>query len=479
MPFLETSVYARWVDAITWMWISAPSPFADLFTRSMLYVFAPHIKESFWQELEKASQIAFAAVAEAIEQKAPEKLDSVMEPKLYSLFMENYELFTRVNHYRLRVHGIQSRRLFLNTRWKFPAFSGEMPLSVQLSSSTEMHYTTPSPPEAKSIKDLVYTRRWMTETLGTNYGLWRQAKSKAETPTQDGQVLTDPVASRLKSNKELKQRIRDYFSVPFPGDLQSLWSYLQAMRRFGFEYVIRNARIELDVTFGYDCLHDLSVVPIYENAPEDIKESEQNKEDRKAKEQKDKEEVDRKLKYPEYVDQRAPHIVTFTCSVPIHRDGAPPTPWMITEFDGMIQGEKKVISKLAKLSAQSVDEIDQTFPSLRIFSRDLFTPAGPKPEWFAERERMKKLNRQLASTGSLDLEPKDDPTHRPTVSPKSIIGQLEQHARNREQQQLQEQTKKLQDHQLESASSGITVKRPKSFSPPYPQSQNKNASPPL
>ena len=359
-----------------------------------LRTFAPHVDRKLVEQLDNDVNAAFAIVAEALETSNVSLLKDLMDPLLYSLFQDNYAEFVRLHHYRLAIKDIKSKRVGMNVTWKFPPFGNEVPSGVSLWGGNGIVYSQPAP--AKAFKD---SRMRMMQAVGLNYALLRRQNIVASTPAGIGGIAQMPVPDRFGTPEHIKRRVLAHINHPLIGDIVSLVKYLLSMRRLGFDYVLRRGTIEFEVVYGFECTHNLSVLPMVEEMVDPKEEA------AKSHEEKRRDAIAKRTKYPELQGVNAPHMMIFTASYPIHPDGqmnAPPTKWRISEIDGMRNLERYEVGNLLRLSTNSPDEIDKQHPALRIVSKDLFTKFGPKKEWYDELRRLKRVSDNHLRHGSLD-----------------------------------------------------------------------------
>jgi hypothetical protein len=396
VPFVKSDVFYRWNYIIKDMWDAYDGFFATRLTEMALNWFAPHIDiTSLMAQLDSEVEIMFGAVAEAIENGNMKVLASVCDGHLRSLIEDNFAEFRRLHEYRLAVHDIQARRVALKATWKFPPFARETPSSIELWSGTALVFSQPL--NSKPVEDTIL---WMTQAVGTCYAFFKRQAVIADTPPNaTGGLAAFPVPDRFNTESHVKKRVLNYIKKPLLGDLAAFIKFIRAMRRYGFRYVLFNGSIEIQLVYGIDCKHDLSVLPIYEEPVDESAEA------AKSPQEKEREKIVQKLKYPEFKDHHAPHVLVLTSTFPMHPDGEKAVktrPWLISEIDGIRRSENLEVENLLKLSTLSPEQIDTQLPALRICSKNLFTPLGPKKEWFQEMERLRRVSQNYAETGKLD-----------------------------------------------------------------------------
>lgn len=336
---------------------------------------------------------AFALVAEAIETSNISLLKDLLDPVLYSLLQDNFAEFVRLHDYRLAVREIKSKRVGMKITWKLPPFGNEVPSGLSLWGGNAIVYSQKA--EGTTLKD---ARLWIMQAVGLNYALLKREQVVASTPPGIGGVSQMPIPERFNTPNHIKRRVFSHINQPLVGDVISLIKYLLAMRRLGFGYVLRRGTIEFEVAYGFECVHNLSVLPKVEEQVDEKAEL------AKSKEEKQRDAIERQLKYPELQNVSAPHLMLFSASYPLHPDGeGTVTPkWRISEIDGMRNLEKFEVGQLAQLSTLSPDEIDKQLPALRILSKDLFTKLGPKKEWYNELRRLHRVADHRMHHGTLD-----------------------------------------------------------------------------
>lgn len=380
-------------------------------------------------ELDKQAEYTVAAVASALEEHKVSRLRRLLEPSLYSLLVDNYLRFTRIKNYRLAVSAIKCKRVAMKTTIRFPGFAKETSSAVALWPGINFIYSQPADPTIA-----LNARKLMIQAVGTNYAQLKQQEMIAETPLEgsslSGKMLDAdaddismgieatraeealkkgynpfddyPIPKRLLSARSVKKRLMSYTLSPLIGDLISFIKYIMAMRRVGFGYVLTNARVEFEVVYGCEAIHSVSVVPIAEPPPEPAQYK-----DTRTEEEKSKKRIEELTQNAHFENRSAPHLIVFRGSFALHPDAIGQgkrdfTGWRISEIDGLRHTENHVFGKLAKLSAKTVEEIDSILPALRVFSKDLFTPLGPRPEWHEEVKRLIRVARNRAETQKLD-----------------------------------------------------------------------------
>lgn len=430
VPFLQTSIYLRSAGVIAASYNYSVHPFWTYFSQWFVRKFAPAVPQDAFTKLDSQAEFAVAAIASALEEHDISRVRYLLEPSLYSLFLDNYLRLTRIKNYRLAVSGIRCKRVAMKTTIRLPAFAKETSSAVALWPGINFIYSQPA-----DHRPLMAARKLMVQTVGTNYAQLKQQQMIAETPLEgslinskmidadDDAVSMDmeatqtkdalqkgynpfddfPMPERLLSPTSMKKRLIAYSASPLIGDFVSFVKYLRAMRRAGFDYVLKNARVEYEVVYGCEATHSVSVVPMAEPPPE----PEQYK-DTRTKEEEMKKRLEELSANANFEDRAAPHLLVFRGSFPLHRDSIEHgdrsefTGWRISEFDGLRYTENHTFGKLAKLSSKSVEEIDKVLPALRVFSKDLFTPLGPKQEWFEEVKRLIRVARNRRETSSLN-----------------------------------------------------------------------------
>jgi hypothetical protein len=392
VPFIDTSVYTRWWDAIVWARHHEIGPIGRALTWLAMRIFTPHIPTNLFDKIDHEANIAFAGVADALENRDPTKLEHLFEPTLYSLLLDNFEEFHRLNSYRLAVHKIENKRLDVKIHWRLPPFAHEIPVEIPLWDGGNFIYSHPGPSASRIMNE----RKRLVQAVGSNYALLKQSIAENETP-QDGGLELYPIPKRLNTSSHAKKRVTAYTNKPFIGDLVGFIRYLLAIRRLGTNYLLRQGKLEIEIVYAFNAHHDLSIVSRFDD-PKD-----KEMEDKLVtKEDKELHEVKQRLKYPAFEDQPAPHVAVLRSVLPLHPSGGAPTAWRFSEFDGMRNTEEAKIAKLVRLSKHTAEEIDKSLPALRIFSKDFFTPLGPTKEWYKERERLKRVAMNRALHGSLD-----------------------------------------------------------------------------
>lgn len=396
--------------------------------------YAPLVPRDAIEVLDQHVPVAVAAVADALENHDISSLQPLLEPSLYSLLLDNYLEFTRLNNYRLAVTDIRCKRIAVKTTFRLPAFASETSSGITLFPGLNIIFSQPV-----SSDQLVSTRLWMSHAIGTGYHLYKEQKMASETPLYGTRITrqamvkdaeakargeqgtavaeaiaegggqnpfeTFPIPNRMRTSAPLKRRIMNYLSIPLTSDFVSFVKYIWAMRRYGFGYLLREARVEFEVVYGCEAMHNVNVEPIVEPP---ITESEKIQNQEKPEQQKQMDEFNKLLKYANFEKRNAPHLIVMRGSYAIHPDAVIEANndmfrgWRFSEFDGMKETENHVLGKLAKVTKLSVDDIDKNYPALRIFSKDLFTPLGPKKEFFEEKDRLLRVALNRLKTGSLD-----------------------------------------------------------------------------
>lgn len=427
---MKTSVYLRSSDVIASSYDYHINPIWGSISQWFVAKFAPAVPPNALSDLDAEAELAVATLADALEQHDVSRARSILEPELYSLFLDNFLRFDRVHKYRLSVSDIRCKRVAVRTTIKLPSFAKETLSGLALWPGINFIYSQPADP-----KPVAYARKLMAQTVGHNLVQLRQQEMIAETPLYgslvNAEMIKDdadtfgmggqpvlvkqaleqgynpfkenPIPERLLDPRALKRRLLSYMVTPFIGDLVSFLKYLSAMRRAGFLHVLMNTRVEFEVVYGCEAKHNVSVIPIADPIPEPEQVTETRTEREKVRAR-----FDELLKHPHFEKRSAPHLFILRGSYALHPDaeqvlGDPIfTGWRLSEFDGLRKTEAAVLGRLAKLSAKSVKDIDASLPALRLFSKDLFTIHGPKPEWFEERKRLVRVARNREETRSIE-----------------------------------------------------------------------------
>ena len=398
-------------------------------TQFFLLRYADGVPPTALEELDLYVEQLVAALADALEQHDVSRVSHLLEPNLFSLLKDNYLQFTRLHKYRLSVSDIKCKRVAVKATLRFPPFANETPSGMALWPGLNFIYSQPANP-----KPLIASRKLMVETVGTNFADYKRQQMIADTPLDGSNLNAEiihhdvelrsmglesnesakalksgynpfndfPIPKRFSTAKHLKERLKGYASVPMIGDLISFIRYISAMRRFGFSHLLEHARVEYEVIYGCEATHNVSVLPIVPP----VEETEEHKKTR-TKEERYAAKLEELTKWPQFENRSAPHIFTVQGSFPLSADSQLTDSisfrgWRLSEFDGMRRTETAAFGKMAKLSSMSVAEIDKVHPALRLFSKDLFTIKGPKPEWHEEKKRLLRVARNRLKTGSLN-----------------------------------------------------------------------------